>query len=90
MKTDYEISKAVVDSIKWNSTIQEGRIEVTVKFGWVILSGTVDWQYQKSKAKLLAGDISGVAGVTNLITVCSPSEETWVMSKPFTNNRPVR
>ncbi len=90
MKTDYELLKAVVDSIKWNSTIQDGRIEVTVKHGWVTLSGTVDWQYQKSKAKLLAGDISGVAGVTNLITVCSPSEETWVISKPLAHSRPVR
>lgn len=87
MKTDYELRKAVLDSIKWNSTIQEGRINVTVKNAWVTLSGVVDWQYQRSKARLLAEDISGVAGVTNLIVVNSPSEESWVITTPFFRNR---
>jgi osmotically-inducible protein OsmY len=90
MKTDYEITRAVIESIRWNSTIQEGRIEVTVKHGWVTLSGIVDWQYQKSKAKLLAIDIAGVVGVTNLITVRSPSEESWIMTIPLLHNRPIR
>jgi osmotically-inducible protein OsmY len=90
MKTDYELTKAVIESIRWNSTIQEGRIEVIVKHGWATLAGVVDWQYQKSKAKLLAGDIAGIVGVTNLITVRSPSEESWIMTIPLLHNRPVR
>lgn len=90
MKTDYEITKAVIESIRWNSTIQEGRIEVTVKHGWVTLVGIVDWQYQKSKAKLLAIDILGVVGVTNLITVRSPSEESWIMTIPLLHKRILR
>lgn len=88
MRTDVEIKKAVVDSIKWNSTIQEDRITVRVRNGWVTLTGNVDWPYQKLKAKLLAGDCTGVAGVTDYITVISPSEKSWIIQESFSLNRP--
>src|ERR1700741_4344107 len=68
-KADHIIKKAVLDAIKWNSSTPEDRIGVEVKDGWVFLSGNVDWQYQQSKARLLATDISGVTGVTNDITI---------------------
>lgn len=87
MKTDSEIKKAVLDSIKWNSTIPDDRINVTVKNGWVSLSGVVEWPFQKSKAKLLAEDSIGVAGVTNLITVVSPSNGSWMIGRPLSENR---
>jgi osmotically-inducible protein OsmY len=70
-RADAEIRRAVIDSIKWNSSIQENKIKVDVEDGWVTLTGSVDWQYQRSKARLLAEDITGVVGVTNLITVVS-------------------
>ena len=37
MKTDVEIKKAVLDSIKWNSTIQKGCVTSKVKKGRVTL-----------------------------------------------------
>lgn len=70
-RTDAEIKKAVSGSIKWNSSVQEDKIKIEVKDGWVSLSGNVDWQYQRSKARLLAEDITGVVGVVNLIIVDS-------------------
>ena len=88
MKTDVEIKKAVLDSIKWNSTIQEGRVAVKVKNGWVTLLGNVDWHYQKLKAKLLARDCIGITGLTDLITVVSPNETSWIIQDSFFQNRP--
>lgn len=72
-RPDPEIKKAVFNAIKWNSSVQEDKIKVEVREGWVSLSGNVDWQYQRSKARLLAEDITGVIGVINLITVDSSS-----------------
>jgi osmotically-inducible protein OsmY len=72
-RTDDEIAKSVKNMIKWNTSTDENRINVKVKSGWVILEGEVNWEYQRSKARILAEDISGVKGVTNLITIVSHS-----------------
>jgi osmotically-inducible protein OsmY len=72
-KSDEEIARSVENSIKWNSSIDDKRINVTVKDGCVTLEGKVDWAYQSSKARFLAEDITGVRAVANLITVVSNS-----------------
>jgi len=71
-KSDPEIKRAVVNAITWNSAIDENNIEVTVQNGLVTLEGEVTWDYQRSKARLLAEDTIGVVGVVNLIKVISP------------------
>lgn len=68
-RSDAELKEAVINTIKWNSAIDEDRVKVLVKDGWVTLEGTVEWDFQKSKAKNLAEDLTGVIGVTNNITV---------------------
>ncbi len=70
-RADSDIKKGVLDVIKWNSSIKENKIKAHVNCGWVTLEGSVDWEYQRSKARLLAEDITGVVGVTNLINVAS-------------------
>ena len=45
--------------------------------GWVTLKGEVEWHYQKEEAERVVRHLSGVRGITNLITVKSrltPSE----------------
>lgn len=68
-RSDDDIKKTVLKMITWNSCIDETKINVSVKNGWVTLTGEVDYDYQKSKATLLSEDIMGVSGVTNLIHV---------------------
>jgi len=70
-RTDGEIRKAVMDVIKWNSSIEESKIKVEVKNGWVSLEGEVPWEYQRSRARQIAENLSGVVGVTNLLEVVS-------------------
>jgi osmotically-inducible protein OsmY len=86
-KEDKEIERAVRDMIKWNSTINENRIRVKVKSGWVTLEGLVEWDYQKSKARHLAADIKGVQGVINLIKV-QPKHSLY--SEAEKNDSPVK
>ena len=44
-------------------------IEVTVRNGYVTLSGTVEWMYQKAAAERAVRYLSGVRGVFNRITI---------------------
>ncbi|MBC7693893.1 MAG: BON domain-containing protein [Burkholderiales bacterium] len=68
-KVDFEVKKSVSNIIKWNSSIDESKIKITVEDGWITLEGKVDQEFKRTKAELLAKDINGVNGVTNLIIV---------------------
>lgn len=66
---DHEIAKRIVDMFAWNVSVPDDKINVKVEHGWVTLSGTVDWFYQSDEARKVAGRITGVTGVSNLIEV---------------------
>ena len=67
LKTDDdEIARRAADVLTWN-LVPADRIQVTVEKGWVVLSGKVDWQYQKIAAESAVSKLAGVSGVTNLI-----------------------
>jgi osmotically-inducible protein OsmY len=68
-RSDEEIVKCFKESIKWNSSIDESKIRIVVENGWVTLEGEVDWEYKRAKARAIAEDLTGVTGVTNLITL---------------------
>jgi osmotically-inducible protein OsmY len=72
-RNDAEIERAILNAIIWNSSIDESKIMIKVKKGWVTLEGEVPWEYQKSRARLLAADKHGVTGITNLIKVTPSS-----------------
>lgn len=42
-------------------------VDATVNDGFVALTGTVQWQYQRDEAELAAGKVPGVIAVTNYI-----------------------
>jgi len=64
---DHEIAKRIVDLFAWDSLIPGDKIAVKVEHGWVTLTGTVNWHYQKDEARRAAGKINGVVGVSDLI-----------------------
>ena len=67
--SDAEIAERILDLFKWDVTLPEDKISVKVERNWVTLTGKTDWNYQKEAARRVAGRISGVLGVTNLIEV---------------------
>jgi osmotically-inducible protein OsmY len=68
-RTDPEVAAAVIRALEWDAGIPTDRIEVTVSKGWVTLRGEVDWGFQRADAERVVRRITGVRGVTNLITV---------------------
>ena len=68
-RSDPELARAVVDALKWNIKVPHDRIQVVVEDGWVTLKGEADWYYQKEEAERTVRNLTGVKGVSNLITV---------------------
>ncbi len=66
---DHEIAKRIIDMFAWSVSIPDDKIKVKVEHGWVTLTGTVDWFYQSNEAKKIAGRISGVTGISNLLEI---------------------
>jgi osmotically-inducible protein OsmY len=67
-RDDTDIAEAATKALAWHSDLPEG-VKVTVSNGWLTLSGTVDWQFQKDEAERAVKYLNGVIGVTNNVTV---------------------
>lgn len=68
-RTDADIAAAAARALEWDAFIPAGQVKVTVTKGWVTLEGEVQWQYQRQDAERVVRRLTGVKGVTNLITV---------------------
>ena len=66
---DHEIAKRILDLFAWHVSIPKETVKLKVEHGWVTLTGTVDWFFQKDEAAKAAGRITGVLGISNLIDV---------------------
>jgi osmotically-inducible protein OsmY len=79
---DDQIAKRAVDIIGWDVHIPSGVVDVLVQDnGWVTLSGTVDWYYQRRAAEDDVRKLSGVRGVTNKIAIKPGVDTSNVKSK---------
>jgi osmotically-inducible protein OsmY len=70
-RSDQEIARAAVNALQWNVLVPHDRIQVVVQDGWITLRGEVDWYYQKEEAERTVRNITGIKGVSNLITVAA-------------------
>lgn len=68
-RTDADIAAAAVRALEWDAFISVDNLDLTVSKGWVTLKGSVEWQYQKNDAERVVRRLTGVKGVSNLITV---------------------
>lgn len=68
-RNDVDLAKYAIDALRWNANVAADSIIVKVEAGWVTLTGTVDWQYQREAARLAVAPLAGVRGVTNDITI---------------------
>jgi hyperosmotically inducible protein len=67
--SDDEIAKRVINVLSWDSVIPSNAIQVAVRDGLVILTGKVNWYYQKSSAERDIRGLSGVRSVVNNIEI---------------------
>jgi osmotically-inducible protein OsmY len=68
-RTDEDIARAALRALEWDAFIPIDRVKVTVSRGWVTLEGEVDWEFEREDAERVVRRLTGVRGVTNLITV---------------------
>jgi osmotically-inducible protein OsmY len=80
-RTDTDIAEAAVRALEWDALIPTDKVEVTVSKGWVTLKGSVDWQYQRDEAERVVRRLTGVKGVTNLITIAQRPAPTEIKHK---------
>jgi osmotically-inducible protein OsmY len=81
MRSDTEIAEAAANALRWNALTSVTSIKPIVKDGWITLSGTVAWGYQKMAAANCVCNLQGVKGVANEITVESPVKASDVKQK---------
>ncbi len=76
-RDDQDIAQAVLNALKWHVWVPQDAIKVKVEQGWVTLEGTVDFKFQQTAARNAVQDLTGVMGVSNLISlksVVAPSD----------------
>lgn len=73
---DDQIAKRASDILNWDVLVPKDAINVLVQDGWVTLSGSVDWYYNKTAAEDDVRKLSGVCGVTNKITIKQPTVDS--------------
>jgi osmotically-inducible protein OsmY len=67
-RDDADIARTAVNVLQWHSDLPND-IKVTVSNGWITLTGTVDWNYQKEEAERAVRYLSGVKGVINELQI---------------------
>jgi VCBS repeat-containing protein len=69
LRDDKDIAAAVLHSLKWDVTVVDKAIMVKVQNGYVTLEGEAEWQYQINSATRAIQHLTGVTGVSNLMTL---------------------
>lgn len=80
IRSDTEIAHAIAAAFDLSVQIQSSAIAASVSEGWVVLDGTVNWQYQRDAASYAVCMLPGVRGLSNHVevvpAVSSPNDVT--------------
>jgi osmotically-inducible protein OsmY len=68
-QTDVDLAQSVARVLEVDSLVPDDMVKVSVSGGWVTLRGEVAWDYQRREAQRVVRNLTGVKGVSNLITV---------------------
>lgn len=68
-KTDADVAQAALNALKWDTSVPDENVKVSVTKGWVTLEGNVDWNYQRESCERVVEKLIGVKGVTNRLIV---------------------
>jgi len=68
-RDDSDIATAIAHVLDWNTQIPKDAVHAQVNNGFVMLDGEVEHDYQRRAVERMAGEVRGVVGVTNTITV---------------------
>lgn len=68
-RSDSEIAQAAATTLRLNSMVPDGKVQIEVENGWVTLTGEVDWRYQLVRAEQAIRPLAGVRGLSNRISI---------------------
>ncbi len=68
-RTDADIATAAVGALEWDAFVPVDTLDLTVSTGWITIEGAVEWEFQRRSAERAVRRLTGVRGVSNLITV---------------------
>jgi osmotically-inducible protein OsmY len=68
-RTDADIAQAALHALKWDTSVPDENVKVSITKGWVTLEGSVDWNYQRESCEKVVEKLLGVKGVTNRLVV---------------------
>ena len=71
-RDDADIAQGVLNALKWHVWVPQDTIKVRIEQGWVTLEGTVNSKFQRTSADDAVRYLTGVKGLSNLITVKQP------------------
>jgi len=67
-RSDEDLTRAASDALEWNIILPKN-LQAVVEDGWVMLTGKVQWRFQRNAAEEAVARLIGVKGVTNNIAV---------------------
>jgi len=68
-RSDSDIARSAQTALQWCSSCPSDTIQLMVEDGWITLTGTVEWHYQKQAATDALRDLIGVTGVSDQISI---------------------
>jgi osmotically-inducible protein OsmY len=80
-RDDSAIAEAAANSIMWNTAVPPGSVKITIRDGWITLTGEVEWRFQREAAEHDLHRLFGVKGVANLIRVKPKARTALVRRK---------
>jgi osmotically-inducible protein OsmY len=80
-RTDTQIAHAAINALDWDEEVPTNTVKVQVENGWVRLDGTVEWQYQRAACERAVRYLTGVKGVSNVITIKPKRVSTFEVSQ---------
>jgi osmotically-inducible protein OsmY len=68
-RSDADIAQAALDALWWSVLVPHEQIKVAVENGHITLTGEIEYNYQKERAKSAVQNLYGITYITNNITV---------------------
>jgi osmotically-inducible protein OsmY len=68
-RSDDEIAAAALDRLAWDVSVPRATIHLKVEKGWVTMTGSVDWQFQRQSAEAALRNLVGVIGISNQVVI---------------------
>ena len=69
LRPDSEIVSAARNVLQWTTSLPRDTIQIDVDQGWLTLTGSVDWEFQRKAATRAVRHLAGITGVSDRIVI---------------------